>query len=476
MIFLIFFKQIDSEAQHNQVVLKYSVISKQLNEISIQKLGLREAITGDPDFEIPLNSKQKGVTILKLKTKGLYKIADAIDGHIVFLDNDDTCFIELKELPNLKQLLSKGVYLKYFNTLTAKGKYSWHYTFFDELNRRTDNIYEPNKNMILKNPMLFKTQCDKALQIGEKLIDSLYSKNKISLSFKTVVQQELNARYVSWMCTPLAQLPKNKLPNNYFEKINVLKFNDSAFAVQCREYIQAGALYTYYIHNIFDTKHYYTNLSNEIESILLNYSGIVKDKLLGWQIKDYIGKDYPAFDSCYQIFLRECKNQKIKKDVIYKVNAFVKPIKNLPKIELSELLIRSKVQNKNGESILLSTLIKDSAITIIDCWASWCIPCREQMPFIHDFEKKFQAKLNIIYLSFDKDETKWKSFLEKNNLKGNQFLMDNDFSSEFSMFFDLQTIPRYILLSKGGIKVLNAQMPIPALEEEFEQELEKYFK
>ena len=74
----------------------------------------------------------------------------------------------------------------------------------------------------------------------------------------------------------------------------------------------------------------------------------------------------------------------------------------------------------------------------------------------------------------DKDEVKWKSYQKKNNLGVNQFIIDNDFASAFSKYFDIQEIPRYILISKGGVKVLNARMPLPALQEEFEEELKKY--
>ena len=96
------------------------------------------------------------------------------------------------------------------------------------------------------------------------------------------------------------------------------------------------------------------------------------------------------------------------------------------------------------------------------------------MPFMHTFEKKFKNKLHVVYLSFDTDEVKWKSYQKKNNLGVNQFIIDNDFVSAFSKYFDIQEIPRYILISKGDVKVLNARMPFPALQEEFEEELKKY--
>ena len=153
---------------------------------------------------------------------------------------------------------------------------------------------------------------------------------------------------------------------------------------------------------------------------------------------------------------------------------YVKPIHNLNKISLSDLLNISKLKDAADKKISLFSVIDDSAINLIDCWATWCIPCRNQIPYVDQLRKKYGSKMNIVYISFDKDEIKWKSFVKKNNLKNNQIIIDNDFGSEFSKYFDIQTIPRYILISKGGLKVLNGKMPLPALQEEFEAELKKY--
>jgi len=471
---LIMSNQMLIKAQNNQVVLKYYIPTKQLSELNIQKLGLRVVFKNDPDFSYSLKGKRNGIVKLNLLTKGLYKIADGFDGHIIYLEDGDTVSITLNEIPNLNKVLANNVFLKYFNNLKANGKFSWHYTFFDEINRRTEKLYPLNNFEIAKDVMLFKSKCDKALLIGRNLLDSLYKKNKVSLDFKLIAEQELNAMYVGRMCTPLSIVAKRKINTSYFEKLNSFKFNDSAFAVMCNDYIQAGALYTYYIHNYLNIKEPYSNLANEMKSILTNYTGIVKDKLLSWQIQDYIDKDYQSFDSCYQVFLVECKNNSLRNAVTKKLNAYIKPLNISENIKVEDLFFNSKIQNVFDKKSTLFSVCKDSLPTLIDCWATWCVPCRDQMPFVHDFEKKYYSKLNVVYLSFDKDEIKWKSFVKKNNLENNQFIIDNDFGSEFSKYFDIQSIPRYILISKGGIKVLNGKMPLPALQEEFEEELKKY--
>jgi thiol-disulfide isomerase/thioredoxin len=306
------------------------------------------------------------------------------------------------------------------------------------------------------------------------ILKSLSDSSKISINFKTVAEQELKAMYVARMCTPLSFVRKKNINTDYFEKLNTLKFNDSSFAVMCKDYIQAGALYTYYIHNNLNINEPYSNLSNEIKSILENYTGIIRDKLLAWQIQDYIGKNYTLFDSCYQVFLNECKDLSLKNATINKVNSFDLKNKISNSIKFEDIVIGTKIRNVSNVKSSILSKFQDSVPTLIDCWATWCIPCRDQMPFMHTFEKKYKNKLNVVYLSFDKDEVKWKSYQKKNNLGVNQYIIDNDFSSAFSEYFDIQEIPRYILISKGGVKVLNARMPLPALQEEFEEELKKY--
>jgi thiol-disulfide isomerase/thioredoxin len=462
-------------SQQNKIFIEYEIITKNLNNLSFQKLGLRSHLDYDADFEFDVKKNKKSKIEINLLTNGLYKLADGFDGHIVYLDNGESINFKLTEIKNLSSLLEK-TYFPTFHSLSATGKFSWHYTYFDELYKRTSLLHRFELKTHLKNPMKFKSNCDLAYKIGKDLLDSLYDKNKVSLNFKKIISEELNAIYVSSMCATLMRIKKSKINSTYFEKLNTLHFDDSTLAVKCNDYMQAGALYTYYIHNSFNPNVPFLNLPNEINSIIKNFSGIVKDRLLAWQIEDYIGKAHPSFDTCYQIFLANCKNARIKKEVVNKVGFFIIPKNEIKLKKLKNILEFTKIENFENIKSSLSSVLSDTSLNIIDCWATWCSPCKEQLPFIHDFEKKFKSKVNIIYLSFDKDEIKWKSFLKKKEITKNQFIVGNNFNSEFCKYFNIQTIPRYILLSKGGLSVLNYKMPLPIEQEELEEEINNHLK
>ncbi|MBB6460009.1 TlpA family protein disulfide reductase [Flammeovirga kamogawensis] len=105
----------------------------------------------------------------------------------------------------------------------------------------------------------------------------------------------------------------------------------------------------------------------------------------------------------------------------------------------------------------------------IDVWASWCGPCLREIPSLQDLEKKHHGKdVVFVSLSVDQDTEAWKKMVIKKGLEGNQFhFADNN---DFVQKFNIQSIPRFILLDKKG-KVKAADAPRPSSED-----IEKLFE
>jgi thiol-disulfide isomerase/thioredoxin len=94
----------------------------------------------------------------------------------------------------------------------------------------------------------------------------------------------------------------------------------------------------------------------------------------------------------------------------------------------------------------------------IDVWATWCGPCRGEIPFLQKIEEKYQGK-NIAFVSMSvdvlKDHDKWKTFVKDKSLGGIQLFADKDWSSDFTKAFGINSIPRFILIDPAG-KVVSA--------------------
>ena len=104
----------------------------------------------------------------------------------------------------------------------------------------------------------------------------------------------------------------------------------------------------------------------------------------------------------------------------------------------------------------------------IDVWATWCGPCRAEIPHLKKVEEQFHEKnIEFVSISIDtkKDYEKWKKFVSEKELGGIQLFADNDWNSDFIKAYGINGIPRFILIDpKGNIVNANADRPSsPAL-------------
>ncbi|MFP5081382.1 TlpA family protein disulfide reductase [Pedobacter sp. JCM 36344] len=102
-------------------------------------------------------------------------------------------------------------------------------------------------------------------------------------------------------------------------------------------------------------------------------------------------------------------------------------------------------------------------LIILDFWASWCIPCRDEMPYIADLKKVYKGK-SIIFISISTDSEVggWKKAAKEEALdeKENYLLLNADDAS-FIKHYNVNSIPRYMLIGKVG-RVLNDNAPRPS--------------
>ncbi len=101
----------------------------------------------------------------------------------------------------------------------------------------------------------------------------------------------------------------------------------------------------------------------------------------------------------------------------------------------------------------------------LDIWATWCGPCKAQMPYLKKLEKEYHNK-NIVFVSLSIDkakaENKWKQMVNDMQLGGIQLIMDynNKKHTDFLAHFNAKTIPRFILFGPNG-NVIHPNTPKP---------------
>ncbi|WP_316812563.1 TlpA disulfide reductase family protein [Pedobacter heparinus] len=131
-----------------------------------------------------------------------------------------------------------------------------------------------------------------------------------------------------------------------------------------------------------------------------------------------------------------------------KMSFYGQQLKTANQINFGEQIPDFSIVTANNNSISLKGLTTKNKITLIDFWASWCVPCRSAIPHLKSVYKKFKDfGFNIIGISTDKDEIRWKKALSDENMPWDNGLDVANFSKSF---FSVEGIPAYILLDATG--------------------------
>lgn len=107
----------------------------------------------------------------------------------------------------------------------------------------------------------------------------------------------------------------------------------------------------------------------------------------------------------------------------------------------------------------------------IDVWATWCGPCKIEIPFLKELEAKFHNR-NIEFISISVDDARrsgtmdkaykaWRTMVADKNLTGTQLITGNGWDVEFIKKYKIDGIPRFILIDPKG-NIIDPDAPRPS--------------
>jgi thiol-disulfide isomerase/thioredoxin len=294
--------------------------------------------------------------------------------------------------------------------------------------------FEQRINMIENGS--FNKECKELMDKKNLFLEQ--EKNKISDIFYSLCKHLFLIEYLSDMEFSFNR-GSEEAKKILFEYKGLIQMDDLLFEKSYKQFCYG---YNSFLTKIEESESSANNLTNQYISAKKNFTGQTRDYLLFVIVQVAINKN--TNEDLVTSFFNDCEGEDYKD--------FVKKILNVDK-NISQTT-KDSIFTLDLKQISLSSLFEKckGKIIYLDFWASWCAPCRVEMPKSTELKEKYKDQVVFLYISLDKDTNAWLRASEAENLDNSCSFLIQD-SSEFIQKLNVKSIPRYMFFDREGILI-----------------------
>jgi thiol-disulfide isomerase/thioredoxin/major membrane immunogen (membrane-anchored lipoprotein) len=214
------------------------------------------------------------------------------------------------------------------------------------------------------------------------------------------------------------------------------------------------------------------NVKDKFALILKQRPGIYRDFMLSKAMCQLMDGGAIALAKTYmKVFKANQKQHGFAKnieDAYNRIYNYTRPNYTMP--------VDAKINNLPktvGDSVFSKIISKyPGKVVYVDFWATWCLPCRAEMPFSKNLHDQLAGKdVIFVYLAVQSDEKLWKSLIAELGIQGEHFFLDAQDFAAMSQKFQISGVPHYLLIDKKG-KIISDNAKRPS-DEQLKPEIEK---
>ena len=286
------------------------------------------------------------------------------------------------------------------------------------------------------------------------------SKAKISFLDHYRNEHPMTQNYYKWkknefLYEPYVRLINDNLFSNefaltpmLFEEIEKNGLNNDTAALSSVSYVEFVDMYSIFKSNNGNFKKY--RPSNLFAYGTRHFKGLTKEVFLTRQMVNMVYVD-SIYNRHLETYLKEVKSPLMRAAVNIERNKVLKA--------RNDSLTYNNVNTYEN----LRDIFKNyrGKLIYVDFWASWCGPCRREMPSSKELKKKLEKKdIVFLYLGYNDQLTNWLVARKELGLTGEHILLNKEQMDEARQAFNISGIPHYgILNQKGEIVVQKASGP-----------------
>lgn len=368
---------------------------------------------------------------------------------VAVLGDNDSLYMEIKKYGNNMKMKATGTRLAE-STYTGAPTFSW-----------SSVEYYLQENRLADNPKKFTTELTgewkDAISTSSKFktVDNYIPREDFLSNEKKIITLKYLNYWNAYLKTRDAMFPGEATPETaeIKEMKKTVPLNDAALLSKEAyfDYIRSGY--------IAENKDDIDENSKALKAIAKLQAGPFKDKMLYWQLSKSLrdASDKQERDQLVAQFAYSFKDKRYS-SITLNTNRL---IESMDKGRPAPIFEANTLDN---EAFALADL--KGKVVVIDVWATWCAPCREQSPYFEKLAIKYKDEpVQFVALSIDKRIDHW--FVDAKSKSKSVLQLHTSEEEKFSDSYNLQGIPRFIFIDANG-NFISANAPRPS-EESFEK-------